>query len=175
MDDVPTIPASPARAGSLVGDNEPHSVTERVGLHDPRSWRAARSASCGNRNSPDLIADEAVQRAWVGFFARLLPQAYQRVVAVPQAADELPSTQKKPCVPPSRVEAFTRPRAAIVMRYAALYKPDSEPLDPIRKTEGWYRRLRRSFLPAWGEIEGCGSADLAEKPSTSLPCSRTST
>ena len=58
--------------------------------------------------------------------------------------------QKKPCVPPSRVEAFTRPRAAIVMRYAALYKPDSEPLDPIRKTEGWYRRLRRSFLPVPG-------------------------
>ena len=34
MDDVPTIPASPyfdesaARAGSLVGDNEPHSVTD---------------------------------------------------------------------------------------------------------------------------------------------------
>jgi hypothetical protein len=41
----------------------------------------------------------SVQRGWVGFFARLLPQAYQRVVAVPQAADELPSPQKKPCVP----------------------------------------------------------------------------
>lgn len=30
--------------------------------------------------------------------------------------------QKKSCIPPSRVEAFTRPRAAIVMRYAALYR-----------------------------------------------------
>jgi predicted N-formylglutamate amidohydrolase len=37
MDDVPTIPACipAARAGSLVGDNEPHSVTDASGYTIP--------------------------------------------------------------------------------------------------------------------------------------------
>jgi predicted N-formylglutamate amidohydrolase len=38
--------------GLVVGDNEPYSVTDESDYTDPHSRRAARSASCGNRNPP---------------------------------------------------------------------------------------------------------------------------
>jgi hypothetical protein len=126
----PYFDVSPAaRAGSLVGDNEPHSVTdasdyaipvrgEQRGLHHVaieirRTLSLTKQFSAGGWDSSRDCCRKHINESSPSL--------------KPQTSFHPP--QKKPCVPPSRVEAFTRPRAAIVMRYAALYKPDSEPLD----------------------------------------------
>jgi predicted N-formylglutamate amidohydrolase len=75
----PYFDVSPAaRAGSLVGDNEPHSVTDASDYTIPVR---------GEQRGLHHVAIEIRQD--------LVPQSYQRVVAVPQAADELPSTTKE--------------------------------------------------------------------------------
>jgi predicted N-formylglutamate amidohydrolase len=81
--------------GLVVGDNEPYSVTDASDYTIPVHGEQRDLHHVAIEIRQDLIADEAGQRRWAGLFARLLPQAYQRVVAVPQAVDELPSTTKE--------------------------------------------------------------------------------
>jgi predicted N-formylglutamate amidohydrolase len=91
----PYFDVSPAaRAGSLVGDNEPHSVTDASDLTIPvrGEQRGLHHVAIEIRRTLSLTKRFSAG-GWD--FARLLPQAYQRVVAVPQAADELPSTTKE--------------------------------------------------------------------------------
>jgi predicted N-formylglutamate amidohydrolase len=67
--------------GLVVGDNEPYSVTDAsdytIPVHGER--RGLRHVAIEIRQ--DLIGDDVGQRAWGALFARLLPQAYQEVVA----------------------------------------------------------------------------------------------
>jgi predicted N-formylglutamate amidohydrolase len=87
----PYFDVSPAaRAGSLVGDNEPHSVTDAsdytIPIHGER--RGLHHVAIEIRQ--DLIADQAGQRRWADLLVRLLPQAYRRLTA-PQAETEIVS------------------------------------------------------------------------------------
>ena len=66
--------------GLVVGDNEPYSVTDAsdytIPVHGER--RGLHHVAIEIRQ--DLIADVEGQRAWGSLLARLLPQAYQRLV-----------------------------------------------------------------------------------------------
>jgi predicted N-formylglutamate amidohydrolase len=67
--------------GLLIGDNEPYSVSDASDYTIP--------VHCERRGLPhvefeirqDLIADTSGQRAWSALLARLLPEAYQKLVA----------------------------------------------------------------------------------------------
>src|SRR5580704_12741183 len=125
---------SAARAGSLVGDNEPHSVTdasdytipvrgEQRGLHHVaieirRTLSLTKRFSAGGWDSSRDCCRKHINESSPSL--------------KPQTSFHPP--QKKPCAPPSRVEAFTRPRAA--MRYAADCEPDSERLDQFIRSKG---------------------------------------
>jgi predicted N-formylglutamate amidohydrolase len=67
--------------GLVVGDNEPYSVTDAsdytIPVHGER--RGLHHAAIEIRQ--DLIVDDKGQRAWGALLARLLPQAYQELVA----------------------------------------------------------------------------------------------
>ncbi len=67
--------------GLVVGDNEPYSVTDAsdytIPVHGER--RGLHHVAIEVRQ--DLIADDKGQRAWGRLLARLLPQAYQELVA----------------------------------------------------------------------------------------------
>jgi predicted N-formylglutamate amidohydrolase len=68
-------------AGLVVGDNQPYSVTDAsdytIPVHGER--RGLHHVAIEIRQ--DLIADDKGQRTWAALLARLLPQAYQDVVA----------------------------------------------------------------------------------------------
>jgi len=68
-------------AGLVVGDNEPYSVTDAsdytIPVHGER--RGLHHVAIEIRQ--DLIAEDTGQRAWGVLLARLLPQAYQSLVA----------------------------------------------------------------------------------------------
>jgi predicted N-formylglutamate amidohydrolase len=68
-------------AGLVIGDNEPYSVTDAsdytIPVHGER--RGLHHVAIEVRQ--DLIADDKGQRAWGVLLARLLPQAYQELVA----------------------------------------------------------------------------------------------
>ena len=68
-------------AGLVIGDNEPYSVTDAsdytIPVHGER--RGLHHVAVEVRH--DLIADDKGQRAWSPLLARLLPQAYQELVA----------------------------------------------------------------------------------------------
>src|SRR5712691_6703158 len=68
-------------AGLIVGDNEPYSVTDAsdytIPVHGER--RGLHHVAIEIRH--DLIAGDNGQRAWGRLLARLLPQAYQELVA----------------------------------------------------------------------------------------------
>ena len=68
-------------AGLVVGDNEPYSVTDAsdytIPVHGER--RGLHHVAIEVRQ--DLIAGDKGQRAWGPLLARLLPQAYQELVA----------------------------------------------------------------------------------------------
>jgi predicted N-formylglutamate amidohydrolase len=68
--------------GLVVGDNEPYRVTDEsdytIPIHGEQ--RDLRHVLIEIRQ--DLIADEAGQRRWEDLFARLLPQAYQRLITI---------------------------------------------------------------------------------------------
>jgi predicted N-formylglutamate amidohydrolase len=81
--------------GLVVGDNEPYSVTDASDYTIPIHGEQRDLHHVAIEIRQDLIADEPGQRRWAGLFARLLPQAYQRVAAVPQAADVPSSTTKE--------------------------------------------------------------------------------
>ena len=67
--------------GLVVGDNEPYSVTDAsdytIPVHGER--RGLHHVAIEIRQ--DLIADDQGQRTWAALLARLLPQAYQELVA----------------------------------------------------------------------------------------------
>jgi predicted N-formylglutamate amidohydrolase len=67
--------------GLVVGDNEPYSVTDAsdytIPVHGER--RGLHHVAIEIRQ--DLIADDKGQREWGALLARLLPQAYQELVA----------------------------------------------------------------------------------------------
>jgi predicted N-formylglutamate amidohydrolase len=68
-------------AGLVIGDNEPYSVTDAsdytIPVHGER--RGLHHVAIEVRQ--DLIADDKGQRAWGPLLARLLPRAYQELVA----------------------------------------------------------------------------------------------
>jgi predicted N-formylglutamate amidohydrolase len=68
--------------GLVVGDNEPYTVTDASDYTIPvhGEQRALHHVALEIRQ--DLIADEVGQRTWAALFARLLPQAYQRLTSV---------------------------------------------------------------------------------------------
>ena len=70
-----------AEAGLVVGENEPYAVSDLTDYTVP--------VHCERRGLPhleleirqDLIAGSAGQRAWAALLARLLPEAYRRMLA----------------------------------------------------------------------------------------------
>jgi predicted N-formylglutamate amidohydrolase len=70
--------------GLVVGDNEPYSVTDATDYTIPVHGEQRRLHHVAIEIRQDLIADEAGQLRWAGLLARLVPQAYQRLVARPQ-------------------------------------------------------------------------------------------
>jgi predicted N-formylglutamate amidohydrolase len=77
--------------GLVVGDNEPYSVTDSSDYTIPVHGEQRRLHHVAIEIRQDLIADKAGQRDWAGLLVRLLPQAYQRLMAVPQAEAETTS------------------------------------------------------------------------------------
>ncbi|HEV7600001.1 MAG TPA: N-formylglutamate amidohydrolase, partial [Bradyrhizobium sp.] len=69
-------------AGLLVGDNEPYSVTDAsdytIPVHGER--RGLHHVAIEIRQ--DLIAGADGQREWGALLARLLPQAYERLISL---------------------------------------------------------------------------------------------
>src|SRR5206468_12715857 len=73
--------------GLLVGDNEPYSVTDASDYTIPVHGEQRDLHHVALEIRQDLITDEAGQWMWAALFARLLPQAYQRLTTslqVPQ-------------------------------------------------------------------------------------------
>ena len=68
--------------GLVVGDNEPYSVTDASDYTIPIHGEQRDLHHVALEIRQDLIADEAGQRTWAALFARLLPQAYQRLTSV---------------------------------------------------------------------------------------------
>jgi len=67
-------------AGLVVGDNEPYSVTDASDYTIPFHGEQRNLHHVALEIRQDLITDEAGQRMWAALFARLLPQAYQRLI-----------------------------------------------------------------------------------------------
>jgi predicted N-formylglutamate amidohydrolase len=65
--------------GLVVGDNEPYSVTDASDYTIPVHGEQRDLHHVAIEIRQDLITDEAGQRMWAALFARLLPQAYQRL------------------------------------------------------------------------------------------------
>jgi predicted N-formylglutamate amidohydrolase len=80
--------------GLAVGDNEPYTVTDATDYTIPIHGERRHLLHVAIEIRQDLIADETGQRRWADLLARLLPQAYQRVVAIPQAGNELAPTKE---------------------------------------------------------------------------------
>jgi len=68
--------------GLVVGDNEPYSVTDASDYTIPVHGEQRGLHHLALEIRQDLIADEAGQRTWAALFARLLPQAYERLTSV---------------------------------------------------------------------------------------------
>jgi predicted N-formylglutamate amidohydrolase len=69
--------------GLVVGDNEPYSVTDASDYTIPVHGEQRDLHHVAIEIRQDLITDEADQRMWAALFARLLPQAYQRLTSGP--------------------------------------------------------------------------------------------
>ncbi len=69
--------------GLVVGDNEPYKVTDASDYTIPIHGEQRRLPHVLIEIRQDLIANEAGRHKWAGIFARLLPQAYQRLIAGP--------------------------------------------------------------------------------------------
>jgi predicted N-formylglutamate amidohydrolase len=74
--------------GLVVGDNEPYSVTDASDYTIPVHGDQRRLHHVAIEIRQDLITDEAGQLRWAALFARLLPQAYRHLLAMPQAERE---------------------------------------------------------------------------------------
>ncbi len=66
--------------GLVVGDNEPYSVSDASDYTIPIHGERRHLPHVLIEIRQDLIADQAGQRRWAGMLARLLPQAYQRLI-----------------------------------------------------------------------------------------------
>jgi len=74
--------------GLVVGDNEPYNVTDASDYTIPIHGEQRDLHHVAIEIRQDLITDETGQRQWADLFARLLPQAYQRLVSSPQAENK---------------------------------------------------------------------------------------
>jgi len=74
--------------GLVVGDNEPYNVTDASDYTIPIHGEQRELHHVAIEIRQDLITDETGQRKWADLFARLLPQAYQRLVSSPQAENK---------------------------------------------------------------------------------------
>jgi predicted N-formylglutamate amidohydrolase len=74
--------------GLLIGDNEPYSVSDASDYTIPVHGERRGLPHIEIEIRQDLIADTSGQRAWGALLARILPQAYQELVAggVPKPA-----------------------------------------------------------------------------------------
>jgi predicted N-formylglutamate amidohydrolase len=74
--------------GLLIGDNEPYSVSDASDYTIPVHGERRGLPHVEIEIRQDLIADTSGQRAWGALLARLLPRAYQELVAggVPKLA-----------------------------------------------------------------------------------------
>jgi predicted N-formylglutamate amidohydrolase len=68
--------------GVVVGDNEPYSVTDASDYTVPVHGEQRGLHHVALEIRQDLIADEAGQRTWAALFARLLPEAFQRLISL---------------------------------------------------------------------------------------------
>jgi predicted N-formylglutamate amidohydrolase len=64
----------------VVGDNEPYTVTDATDYTIPVHGEQRKLAHVAIEIRQDLIADGSGQRTWAVLLARLLPQAYRRLV-----------------------------------------------------------------------------------------------
>jgi predicted N-formylglutamate amidohydrolase len=67
--------------GLVVGDNEPYSITDASDYTIPVHGEQRNLHHVALEIRQDLIANEAGQRRFAALLARLLPQAYQRLIA----------------------------------------------------------------------------------------------
>jgi predicted N-formylglutamate amidohydrolase len=67
--------------GLLIGDNEPYSVSDASDYTIPVHGERRGLLHVEIEIRQDLIADTSRQQAWGALFARLVPQAYQELVA----------------------------------------------------------------------------------------------
>jgi predicted N-formylglutamate amidohydrolase len=81
--------------GLVVGDNEPYSVTDASDYTIPIHGEQRDLHHVAIEIRQDLITDEAGQRQWADLFARLLPQAYRRLISSPQAENETTASINK--------------------------------------------------------------------------------
>jgi predicted N-formylglutamate amidohydrolase len=71
--------------GLVVGDNEPYSVTDASDYTIPVHGEQRGLHHVAIEIRQDLIGNEAGQLRWAGLLARLVPQAYQRLVSASRA------------------------------------------------------------------------------------------
>jgi predicted N-formylglutamate amidohydrolase len=67
--------------GLIVGDNEPYRVTDTSDYTIPIHGEQRGLPHVEIEIRQDLLADEDGQRRWASILARLLPEAYERVIA----------------------------------------------------------------------------------------------
>jgi len=72
-------------AGLTIGDNEPYSVTDASDYTIPVHGEQRGLHHVAIEVRQDLIADDEGQKVWGGLLARLLPQAYRKLVAAETA------------------------------------------------------------------------------------------
>src|SRR5580704_6903776 len=65
--------------GLVIGDNEPYSVTDASDYTIPVHGEQRGLHHVALEIRQDLITEDAGQRRWAALFARLLPQAYERL------------------------------------------------------------------------------------------------
>jgi hypothetical protein len=63
---------------------------------------------------------------------------------------------------PAKADKRTRSKWSRVLRYAAAYKPDSEPLDRFIQRKGASTRALPGSLGAWGEVRQRGPRDVRQ-------------
>ncbi len=75
-----------AEAGLVVGDNEPYTVSDATDYTIPVHGEQRKLPHVAIEIRQDLIVDEPGQCQWAAMLARLLPQAYRRLVEAPAVA-----------------------------------------------------------------------------------------
>ena len=68
-------------AGLTVGDNEPYSVTDETDYTIPVHGERRGLHHTAVEIRQDLISDEKGQQDWAALLARVLPEAYARLLA----------------------------------------------------------------------------------------------